>query len=119
MTTSEQARADHECSACGGTGKKPAWCGIEPAVPQCRVCLGSGRISDRMPAADAMADAETLRPLSVDSDHTQLHVADAKLAQEYGNDAAAWMAHESADLAATYATVAARAALRAVPGLRS
>jgi hypothetical protein len=29
--------------------------------PDCRICLGSGRISDRIPAADALADAETLR----------------------------------------------------------
>jgi len=73
----------HECSACGGTG---GWnvCGRRHGTTTCRihncceceqpwddpclygepcpVCLGAGRISDRMPVADAIADAETLRP---------------------------------------------------------
>ncbi len=65
MATSEQARTDasHVCGACGGTGHFAAhghW--TEPLnIPTCPVCLGAGRISDRMPAADAMADAETGR----------------------------------------------------------
>jgi hypothetical protein len=90
MTTSEQARmacgysyangtfcsepephehagdADHECSACGGTGN--FYFGQDAKLPyvpgdaiDCPVCLGAGRISDRMPVADAIADAETLR----------------------------------------------------------
>lgn len=45
--------SEHACDACGGSGyAKP--CG-------CHVCLGAGRISDRMPVADALADAETLQ----------------------------------------------------------
>ena len=38
-----------ECAACK-----------EPFTP-CPVCLGAGSFPDRMPAADALADAETLR----------------------------------------------------------
>ena len=77
MTTSEQA-TEHTCGACGGSGNpKPCECRVRRCyVPHdecdcgcskgiagghaCPVCLGAGRISDRMPAADAMVDAETL-----------------------------------------------------------
>jgi hypothetical protein len=65
--SSEQTRAAarHACDACGGTGV--LWCGRPHrggrclADVRCPVCLGAGRISDRMPVADAIADAETLR----------------------------------------------------------
>lgn len=51
---------DHTCSACGGRGvKELGYPNLRP--PLCRVCLGSGRISDSTPIADAIADAETLR----------------------------------------------------------
>lgn len=66
MTSSEQARADasHACDACGGNGYHVGheFCtGWREAEHRCPVCRGAGRISDRMPAADALADAETLR----------------------------------------------------------
>jgi hypothetical protein len=82
MSPSEQARADasHPCDACGGSGLDAAavkryrdkweWPGIpgymkpDPHFPLCPVCGGSGRISDVMPAADAVADAETLRSVT-------------------------------------------------------
>lgn len=47
----------HKCDACGGTGGGT----YDARNPPCPVCLGSGTISDRMPVADAVADAETLR----------------------------------------------------------
>lgn len=57
-----ETRADHECSACSGTG-----CSFEsthggrpgPCASPCLVCLGTGLISDQMPVTDALADAET------------------------------------------------------------
>src|SRR3972149_997138 len=98
MTTSEQARADHECSACSGTGERGA-CGRDHGMTTCSkhncclceqsfdavrlngatcpVCLGYGRISDRMPVADALADAETLRRVSVELTGADLTYAPA------------------------------------------
>ena len=103
----------HECAGCGGSGKR-ATVGL-PRLSQdwrdrvCLVCLGSGRISDRMPARDAVADAETL---------TSCLIA-------YGN---AWKARAllnwttwplSSVIIDYYDAIhAARAAFRAVPGLR-
>lgn len=49
----------HACDACGGSGMSTAigvWCPVA-----CPVCLGAGSFPDRMPARDALADAETLR----------------------------------------------------------
>jgi hypothetical protein len=89
-----------------------------PGTALCPVCLGSGRISDRMPVADALADAETLRALMIDAEHASGRLSDVKLAQEAGNDAEAWSAYERDALAYVYASNAARAAFRAVPGLR-
>src|SRR5262245_56563572 len=60
------ASKSHTCAACGGSGCGRA-CGIHwgychcalDARGDCPVCLGSGRISDVIPARDAMADSET------------------------------------------------------------
>lgn len=56
------------CLACDGTGCEDGWIHSlleESGNAQCRypcpVCLGSGRISDVIPNADSLADAETLR----------------------------------------------------------
>jgi hypothetical protein len=61
-TQSEQAGADHACDTCGGSGWAEQWNdGPHTYVSGCcPACQGSGRISDVMPARDAMADAETL-----------------------------------------------------------
>ena len=66
---SEMSR-EHACGACGGQCRDERHetpCET-PQCPACRdecvpcpVCFGAGRISDRMPVADALADAETLR----------------------------------------------------------
>jgi hypothetical protein len=87
----------------------------------CPVCLGSGRISDRTPAADAIADAETLRFVAAETcggDPYPLLTEQAKVAEvcalgEYGYAGNNW--HNEA---AYWALYAARAAFRAVPGLR-
>lgn len=55
----------HRCDSCGGSGYQSVYSESWPvdAVGPCWVCRGSGCISDVMPASDALADAETLRPL--------------------------------------------------------
>jgi hypothetical protein len=113
-----------DCRACGGTGEPVcSWCseGIHYTTnfgctdsahwPEtaCPVCLGSGRVEDRIPASDAVADAETLRL-----------VADGKVATllrgaENGRRS---VAIEYAYHGQGVAKGAARAAFRAVPGLR-
>lgn len=110
MTTSDQTRA---CAACGGSGMIWQWCDKSRTRDErvvCPVCLwrNNGRISDRMPAADAMADAETLR----------LHGMPGDI-REYGATAALLLyTTEMVDAAPHYARLEARAAFRAVPGLR-
>lgn len=63
------ALATHPCDACGGfaylcsgcSGGGRYWDVRHSCVRiACPVCLGAGRFPDRMPAADAVADAETL-----------------------------------------------------------
>lgn len=91
----------HECAACGGSGSE--WDGDIDYV--CPVCLGAGRISDKMSVRDAVADAETLGT----------EIAEASyLVRTLG------LLHKrTGELAAVlYARGAARAAFRAVPGLR-
>lgn len=63
------APATHPCDACGGTGFEyrdvrehgHAYRIRRSVRYTCPVCLGEGRFSDRMPIADALADAETLQ----------------------------------------------------------
>lgn len=60
---------DHACDTCGGTGTgAKCYCEAERAkygwprahhYSECPVCLGSGRISDRMPDKDSTADLAT------------------------------------------------------------
>lgn len=48
------------CTACDGTGTEPD--PVYNGLPyDCAACDGSGQITDRIPASDAIADAETLR----------------------------------------------------------
>jgi hypothetical protein len=181
MTPSEQARADHPCDACGGSGDRfldrnqieipegqecgakegglicgaPAeWRDVTkdpgdggfyrhgdpdaylcerhmmevetPAGPEegelCPVCQGSGRISDVMPAADAMADAETVRLAAKRRPGLR---SDVRHASYYGARVLDYTCDrddigdvDPADVAAGYAQTAARAAFRAIPGLR-
>lgn len=58
----------HKCDACGGSGfVKPRrragvpFSGTRYDQQPCPVCLGRGEHPNRMPVADAVADAETLR----------------------------------------------------------
>lgn len=121
MARSEQ---DHTCDACDGIGMVFDELHFHP---DCPVCLGSGTISDRMPVADALADAETLHLNAIPSDNDE-----CTLAQGFGLQARFWIKDslskcsrwtgddyaESQDRAKTKACAAARAAFRAVPGLR-
>lgn len=94
----------HECSACDGVSKieEPNTLGLD-TWHRCEVCLGASRISDRMPVSDALADAETLRRElgpSVQIGNRYLGLLDDP--RQSGK----------------VARVVARAAFRAVPGLR-
>ena len=130
------APASHPCAACGGTKVQPGnpfngaldVAGVHGPRGgwwrDCSVCAGAGRLPDRMPAADALADAETLRRISDDIggpdwslDHSLPQSVWAKLSWKFDN--AMYMASEGHDsLAKGWTYDLARAAFRAVPGLR-
>lgn len=120
--------SDHTCDACGGTGDandyRPACsndahgdgCGCGDAPFPCPVCLGEGRFPDRMPVADAMADAETLRLALIEHD---------RLSHGLGMTDCEWVVRDSYarlrnpdGVARCEVAIEARAAFRAVPGLR-
>lgn len=125
-------RVDHECSACGGTGcrfESTHGGRLRPCEAPCPVCLGTGRISDRMPVADALADAETLRAFQRDP-YPPNFLLRTLAPDAYATEHGALRCGVSADLWARghfyeteWALVddaahAARAAFRAVPGLK-
>lgn len=121
-----QEGPSHVCSACGGTGcsvhvdhraSSQRVCRHAP----CQVCLGAGRISDAVTREDSIADAETLR----------MNAAAFHSPERFwysGNDLtpllaeAHWQAYMALNGALDFAQergeLAARAAFRAVPGLR-
>jgi hypothetical protein len=110
------------CRACGGTGcaeflsfSRPCCLACDgTGCPICLACDGTGRIEDTgyMPASDAQADARTLIE-SLDGERA-LGLRRLRTALQ---DARNWGACMSwSDHAAT---MAARAAFRAVPGLRA
>jgi hypothetical protein len=125
----ERPKHERACQACDGT---------KPCVP----CAGSGRISESIPASDAIADAETLlRVASVTADSGYRRCVDGTndkrtplgRAQAEGSCAAAifrtantylaanaghLLSEQAPKLAHRYANDAARAAFRAIPGLR-
>lgn len=107
---------DHKCSACDGIGMI---FDESRNHPDCQVCLGAGRISDRMPAKDAVADAETL--FNAVSSHVMAWAWQDLVFLSYAPQYAAESIHygmgdpqDGAELA----RLAARAAFRAVSGLR-
>lgn len=140
MTTNEQARADHECSACFGTGEGNA-CGLDHGAATCSAhnccnceqtfddvrlngfacpaCRGSGHISDRMPAADAMADAETLRRVAR-AFYRGFAYQHSDIAKAGSLSDAAFLADgcPGTYLGGYWSEQAAKKAFRAVPGLR-
>jgi len=126
MTTSEQARA-HECGACGGSGMKPQK--ADPVWPfkdskPCLVCLGSGRISDVMPVKDAMADALTATAIASHIYSVEHQTYGPAIRREAlplmwlsgGSRLPLFKTREDRNY--NRALHAARAAFRAVPGLR-
>lgn len=128
----EQIKVDRLCAACGGTGEDTCIaCSHRPRYAMtdytcqdqahradvfCPVCLGSGRISDAVPARDAVADAETLHAMAALAPldwyyDVDLSECDAVLSA----DCSVWIKYDRD----TYRyTDAAHAAFRAVPGLR-
>lgn len=120
---------ERDCRACGGTGEMGQTTAdgftIGTIWRDCPVCLGSGRISDRVSREEVMVDAETLR---VYQDEFR-DVPAVWVAADAGAWAAAWTRAEDrtlfrppdagmADRAYSSAKRAARAAFRAVPALR-
>jgi hypothetical protein len=87
---------------------------------RCPVCQGAGRISDVMPAKDALADAETLRgfwhELARETGvEARFHLTQQTTARLWQNGMFGhYLPWECADSASS----AARAAFRAVPGLK-
>jgi hypothetical protein len=113
------------CDACGGSGRRKATPGEMAAdlvrdgfavgVTFCSVCRGVGRISDRMPAADAIADAETLRLYTASfrgGPHWAIRNRERALLLSLSPDRASY------EWAPGWAAKQAHDAFRAVPGLR-
>lgn len=85
---------------------------------ECPVCLGAGSFPDRMPARDAVADAETLYGIAY-AEALAERERDAVFCHLYSAREAGRMAIGGArDFAGERGELAARAAFRAVPGLR-
>lgn len=120
----------HPCDACGGFAYLCGGCSgggrywdirHSCARVACPVCRGAGRFPDRMPARDAVADAETLRMVCglIPAGIFGIGTAAAMLREPYTNS---WDGPELRDaleyLAPAQARLNARAAFRAVPGLR-
>ena len=127
----------HDCAACGGKcldqrhetpceGHATCTACAEECAP-CSVCGGSGRISDVMPVKDAIADAETLRygssEMRLDPAYDYAPVVIATFEAVIGARQCGQRARTLVDGGFWagvwgYARDAARAAFRAVPGLR-
>lgn len=131
--------ATHPCDACDGSGaaiwlsntfwlvehirRKTCsgcqWCD----VGRCPICLGAGSFPDRMPARDALADAETLRLycLLVVSPETPYDLDALVVADLVLDCHMSGLLNDSPgrrEWGHIHAQDAARAAFRAVPGLR-
>lgn len=125
------ASRSHACDACGGSGCGSGACFTHPErCYSCQVCRGAGRISNAMPVADAVADAETLLriadELSWDSDEayaTLYQLWEAEIFPHPYPDSPpnSWLDLRRAPLPNLWLTPTecARAAFNAVPGLRS
>lgn len=84
-------------------------------------CPNVRALTQRMPRADAEADAETLRVVAISARETKTGraaIAALRSASQNGYDACAWTRSDDPDVAAHHAIEAARAAFRAVPALR-
>lgn len=102
-------------------GEEFDYCGCEQPVSDCGACGGSGRISERIPARDAELDAETLVLESRRWALGQDSASYVRSAQGSGTcllDELEIGLAVNGDLPASLASGAARAAFRAVPGLR-
>lgn len=131
-------RRERACNGCDGSGyvHRPdffsdmphtshaatCWCG----ATECESCLGTGRVVDHIPAADAVADAETLRAAFWDegggaewTDAPRGMLVNALRASDYGEASIAETCPAGRiQVVYAHAAAAARAAFRAVPGLR-
>lgn len=113
------------CLACCGTGEfldpfeaEFMYGYSQDGSGDCAACLGSGIVVDRIPAADALADAETLRKVL----WTQPHRTRIGGYLNYCANFAARHARKAFDgnyYPYSWAKSAAHVALCAVPGLRA
>jgi len=113
----EQKEADvRRCEGCEGSGFVDR-CYCQTATQhmdacegrRCLVCQGSGQVTDRIPVADALADAETLRRIS---DGLPLRCTYTASLWARGHF------YETEDALVWDGIFAAHEAFRAVPGLR-
>lgn len=106
------------CRICGGSGLNEDWRGgdLVESWELCAACGGDGQFPARVPASDAMADAETLRLAWVDRARRLYGVPESFIVV-FHTTAHMW---RNAEILECYnsARYAARAAFRAVPGLR-
>jgi len=83
---------------------------------RCLVCRGSGQVTDRIPVADALADAETLRRIAATAPSRKVQwFFDCAW---FGTLAGGWAQKGVRAQSAIEGRLAASAAFRAVPGLR-
>lgn len=103
---SDEATARREQDYLDRAGWGRVTCSPVETPSPCPVCRGAGRISDRMPVADALADAETLRRAYGLGSPLPTRDIEAVIGRARINDVR------------KITRACARAAFRAVPGLR-
>lgn len=102
------------CRACDGIGRIPVPVCGEYVYPVCLVCDGARCVEERIGPEDAIADAETLRATwRIGRARSPIRIGGGA----YGPALIAWTLPALPDHVA--ARRAARAAFRAVPGLRA
>lgn len=107
--------AQRTCLGCGGVGGSmlhDPWYRV-----RCLVCWGRGTVDARPSMRDAVADAETLHELASEIHSVHYGRTTIAKARRYGRRAIRTL-EDMLDSGPMYAAAAARAAFRAVPGLR-
>lgn len=118
-TVAASQQQSRPCKACEGTGLGAAHvvsdglcCPFGSECIDCGACYGSGTISERIPAADALADAETLVEIAN-------YEPESMTARALGLIEIATSARCACEAESHPPNTVARLAFRAVPGLRA